>query len=199
VLAPGTQGLDRLIRDQVLLARSLQRLDSLVGDRVDADSSAANLTLRLEGFAARIHEASAAHLPTLIQGSSARGIEALLDWVAATDEAIAVMLSTITADTAARLTRLHTELDRLREQARKAHSSLPSQMPLLASLDAELDRYGYGTPNMFDARSAQLAAASSLIGEVLETRQVAAGFVSSADVVLEDVKKSTSRRNSLPV
>jgi len=194
VLAPGTQGLDRLTRDQVLLARNLQRLDSLVGDRIDADSAAANLTLRLEGFAARIHEASAAQLPTLIQGSSARGIEAFLDWVAATDEAIAVMLSTTTADTAARLTRLHTELDRLREQARKAHSSLPSQMPLLASLAAELERYGYGTPNMFDARSAQLAAASALIGEVLETGQVAAGFVSSADVVLEDVKKSTNEQ-----
>ncbi len=130
----------------------------------------------------------------MIQGSSARDIEAFLDWVAATDEAIAVMLSTTTADTAARLTRLHTELDRLREQARKAHSSLPSQMSLLASLEAELDRYGYGTPNMFDARSAQLAAASALIGEVLETRQVAAGFVSSADVVLEDVKKSTNEQ-----
>ncbi len=194
VLAPGTQGLDRLTRDQVLLARNLQRLDSLVGDRIDADSAAANLTLRLEGFAARIHEASAAQLPTLIQGSSAGGIEAFLDWVAATDEAIAVMLSTTTADTAARLTRLHTELDRLREQARKAHSSLPSQMPLLASLAAELERYGYGTPNMFDARSAQLAAASALIGEVLETGQVAAGFVSSADVVLEDVKKSTNEQ-----
>src|SRR6266496_428514 len=150
VLAPGTQGLDRLTRDQVLLARNLQRLDSLVGDRIDADSAAANLTLRLEGFAARIHEASADQLPTLIQGSSAGGIEAFLDWGAATDEAIAVMLSTTTADTAARLTRLHTELDRLREQARKAHSSLPSQMPLLASLAAELERYGYGTPNMFE-------------------------------------------------
>src|SRR5215469_5658539 len=81
-LSPGTQGLDRLIRDQVLLARSLQRLDSLVGDRIDADSSAANLTLRLEGFAARIHEASAAQLPTLIPGSSTRDIDAFLDWVA---------------------------------------------------------------------------------------------------------------------
>ena len=191
-LSPDTQGLDRLIQDQVLLGRSLQRLDGLVGDRIDLDSSAANLTLRLEGFAARIHEASAAQLPSLLQGSSAPDVEAFLDWVAATDEAIAVMLSTTTADTAARLTRLHTELDRLREKARVAHSRLPSQKPLLSSLEAELDRYGYGTPNVFEARSKQLTAASALIGEVLETRQVAARFVSSADAVLDAVKKSTN-------
>ena len=194
VLSPGTRGLDQLIRDQLLLARSLQRLDSLVGDRIDADSSAANLTLRLQGFAARIHEASATQLPTLIQGTSAPDVEAFLGWVAATDEAIAVMLSTTTADTAARLTRLHAELDRLREKARVAHSRLPSQKPLLTSLEAELDRFGYGTPNVFDARSGQLTAASALIGEVLETRQVAASFVSSADAVLDDVKRSTSNQ-----
>lgn len=191
-LSPRTRGLDQLIRDQVLLARSLQRLNSLVGDRIDTDSSAANLTLRLQGFAARIHEASAAQLPSLMQGSSAPDIEAFLGWVAATDETIAVMLSTPTADTAARLTRLHAELDRLREKARLAHSRLPSQEPLLSSLEAELDRFGYGTPNVFDARSGQLTAASALIGEVLETRQVAAGFVSSADAVLDDVKRSTN-------
>ena len=193
-LAPNTNRLDQLIHNQALLARNLERLDSLVGDRIDADSSAANLTVRLEGLAARVHEAGASELPSLIPALSAREIEAFLGWIAATDEAIAVMLSTATADTATRLTRLHTDLDRLREQARKAHSSLPSQMPLLSSLEAELDRYGYGTPNTFDARSAQLAAASALMGEVLETRQVAAGFVSSADAVLEDVKKSANEQ-----
>ena len=193
-LAPNTQGLDQLIHNQGLLARNLERLDNLVGDRIDADSSAANLTLRLEGLAARVHEASAGQLPSLMQTGSARKIEAFLGWVAATDEAIAVMLSTATADTSTRLNRLHADLDRLRVQARKAHSSLATKIPLLTALEAELDRYGYGTPNMFDARSVQLAAASALIGEVLETRQVAAGFVSSADAVLEDVKKSANQQ-----
>ena len=190
-LSPGTQGLDRLVLDQVRLTRSLQRLDSLVGDRIDADSSAANLTLRLEGFAARIHEASAAQLPTLMKGSTS-DIEAFLDWVTATDEAIAVMLSTTTADTTARLNRLHADLDQLREKVRTAHSLIPSQESLLSSLEVELDRYGSGTPNVFQARASQLAAASALIGEVLETREVAASFVSSADAVLDDVKRSTS-------
>src|SRR5204862_7425039 len=49
-LAPNTQGLDQLIHNQALLARNLERLDSLVGDRIDADSSAANLTLVLRGW-----------------------------------------------------------------------------------------------------------------------------------------------------
>ena len=193
-LAPETQGLDRLIQNQALLARNLDRLDGLVGDRIDADSAAANLTLRLQGMSARLHEASAGQLPTLIKNSSAQDIEAFLRWVAASDEAIAAMLSTTTADTAARITRLHTDLDRLREQARTARSSLPSQTSLLDSLESELDRYGYGTSNVFDARSAQLASASALIGEVLETRQVAAGFVSSAETVLDDVKKATNEQ-----
>src|SRR5215471_14903388 len=131
-LAPETRGLDRLIENQALLVRNLERLDGLVGDRIDADSSAANLTLRLQGLSARLHEASAGQLPMLMMNSSARDIEVFLGWVAATDEAIAVMLSTTTADTAARLTRLHTDLDRLREQARAARSSLPSQMSLLS-------------------------------------------------------------------
>ena len=181
-LAPDTQGLDRLMQSQSLLARSLERLDALVGDRVDADSAAANLMLRLQGLAARIHETSAGQLPTL----------ALLDWVAATDEAIAVMLSTTTADTATRLAHLRADFDRLRARARAARSSEVAPMPALVALEAELDRYGYATPNVFDARSAQLTTASALIGEVLETHQVAAGFVSSADAVLEDVKKSTN-------
>src|SRR5229473_3577089 len=58
VLAPDTRGLDRLIQNQALLTRNLERLDGLVGNRIDADSSAANLMLRLQGLAARIHEAS---------------------------------------------------------------------------------------------------------------------------------------------
>ncbi|HEY6982163.1 ATP-binding protein [Reyranella sp.] len=191
-LAPDTQGLDRLIENQALLARNLERLDKLVGDRIDADSTAANLMLRLEGLAARVHKASAAQVPTLAEGSSPQSVEAFLAWVAATDEAIAVMLSTTTADTAARLTRLRTDFDRLRRKTRTAHANLPAQMPVLAPFEAELDRYGDGTPNIFDARSAQLAAASALIGELLETHQVAAGFVSSAERLLEDVKQSTN-------
>src|SRR5262249_35902064 len=116
----------------------------------------------------------------------------LLDWVATTDEAIAVMLSTTTADTATRLAHLRADFDRLRARARAAQSSEVAPIPALVALEAELDRYGYGTPNVFDARSAQLTTDSALIGEVLETHQVAAGFVSSADAVLDDVKKSTN-------
>jgi class 3 adenylate cyclase len=193
-LAPETPGLDRLIQNQALLARNLERLDGLVGDRIDADSSAANLMLRLEGLAARIHEASAGQLPGLMQGLSPQGIEAFLSWVAATDEAIAIMLSTTTADTATRLARLHADFDRLRGRVDAAHSRLPAQIPILVALESELDRFGHGTPNIFDARASQLATASSLIGEVLETQQVAAAFVSSANAVLEDVKKSTNEQ-----
>src|SRR5262249_4431385 len=75
-LAPNTQGLDRLNQSQALLVRNLERLDGLVGDRIDADSSAANLTLRLQGLAARIHETSAGQLGTLMRESSPQGVEA---------------------------------------------------------------------------------------------------------------------------
>ena len=194
VLAPETRGLDRLIQNQTLLTRNLERLDSLVGSRIDADSSEANLMLRLERLAARIHEASTSQLPTLL-GSPPQIVEAFVGWVAATDEAIAIMLSTTTADTATRIARLRADFNRLRERARTARSGLPSQLSVLASFEAELDRYGYATLNIFDARSAQLAAASALLGELLETHQVAAGFVASADEVLEDVKNSTHEQS----
>jgi adenylate cyclase len=129
-----------------------------------------------------------------MQGSSPDSFEAFLSWLAATDEAIAVMLSTTTADTATRLRRLHADFDRLRKRALFARSRLPSHMSVLAPFEAELDRYGYGSPNIFDSRSAQLASASALIGELLETQHVAARFVSSAEGVLEEVKRSTNER-----
>jgi class 3 adenylate cyclase len=194
-LAPDTRGLDHLIHNQALLTGNLERLDGLVGNRIDADSAAANLMLRLEGLAARVHEASAGQLPTLIQGSSPANVEAFLGWVAATDEAIAVMLSTTTADTATRIARLRADFNRLRDRARAARSDLPSQMSALAPFEAELDKYGYATRNIFDARSAQLASASALLSELLETHQVAAGFVASAEEVLDDVKKSTQEQS----
>jgi adenylate cyclase len=194
-LAPDTRGLDRLIENQALLARNLERLDILVGNRIDADSSAANMMLRIEGLAARIHEASASLLPDLARNSPPQIVEAYLGWVGATDEAIAVMLSTTTADTATRLARLRADFNRLRERALGAHSSLASQILVLAPFEAELDRYGFATHNIFDARSAQLASASALIAELLETHQVAAGFVSSAEEVLEGVKRSTNEQS----
>ena len=44
------EALDRLIRDQELLKRNIELLDRLVADRIEADSSAANLMLRLRGL-----------------------------------------------------------------------------------------------------------------------------------------------------
>jgi signal transduction histidine kinase len=194
-LAPRTEGLGRLFQSHGLLQNNLKQLEHLVGDRIDADSSAANLMLRLRGLAARVHAASAAQLPIIVKGGSQDSVEAFLAWMAAADEAIAVMLSTSTADSVTRLNRLRADFDGLRGRTRAALVRLPEHGPAFAPLEAALDQYGRAIPNVFDARSAQLASASAAWGALLETQDVSAEFVASAQSVFQEVQSHTREQS----
>ena len=194
-LAPRTEGLGRLFQNQGLLQHNLEQLERLVGDRIEADSSAANLMLRLRGLAARVHSASAAQLPIVVESRSQELVQAFLAWMAAADEAIAVMLSTSTADLVIRLNRLRADFDGLREQARTALALLPAHAPAFAPLEAALDQYGRATPNVFGARSAQLASISAAKGALLKTQEVSTEFVASAQSFFQEIQDNTREQS----
>src|SRR5258706_5336673 len=53
-LAPATEGLDSLIRNEASLKENLQKLDGLVAEKLDADPLAANLMRRLRALSVQI-------------------------------------------------------------------------------------------------------------------------------------------------
>ncbi len=102
-LAPTTEGLDNLDRNEASLKESLEKLDRLVPDKLESDRVAANFMLRLGMLSNRVRAAGNDALPrTSDEPSSRVQIDALATWTAAADQAIIIMLSTSNADTVVR-------------------------------------------------------------------------------------------------
>jgi PAS domain S-box-containing protein len=197
-LAPATEGLNDLIQTEASLKGNLEKLDRLVAERIEADSSATNLIIRLRNLAARVRKSSETQLSKVPEGSGARvEIEALSEWVGAAEEAIAVMLSTSSADATTRLNRLRSDFDELDSHADAALGRL-SQLSVAAlePLVQTLTQYGRGAPNIFDARTAQLAAGSAVRGVLLENKRLSAEFVASAEHIFRDVQSDTRTQSN---
>ena len=99
-LAPGTEGLDGLARNEASLKDNLQKLDGLVAEKLEADRVAANLMLRLRTLSIQIWEVGSQLASD--QNSRAQA-DALSAWRAAADEMVVILLSTASADTTIRL------------------------------------------------------------------------------------------------
>ena len=99
-LAPTTEGLDSLIQNQTSLGGKLEKLDTLVTEKLETDRMAANLMLRLRALSVRIQTVGS-NLVSKITGEQASRtqIDALSALIAAADQAIVIMLSTSSADT----------------------------------------------------------------------------------------------------
>jgi two-component system, NtrC family, sensor kinase len=190
-LAPATEGLDRLIQNQTSLGGQLEKLDALVAEKLETDRVAANLMLRLRALSVRI-QAVGGNLLSKINGEQASRaqIDALDAWISAADQAIVIMLSTSSADTSIRLTRLRTEFEDVRKRSQTASGQLsPAISDEINPLDQTLAQYGSGSPNLFDVRTAQLASASAVRGSLLDTKAAAAQFVASADRIFVDIQR----------
>ena len=190
-LAPATEGLDRLIQNQTSLGGQLEKLDALVAEKLEADRVAANLMLRVRALSVRI-QAVGGNLLSKINGEQASRaqIDALDAWISAADQAIVVMLSTSSADTSIRLTRLRSEFEDVRKRSQTASGQLsPAISDEINPLDQTLSQYGSGSPNIFDVRTAQLASASAVRGSLLDTEAAAAQFVASADRIFVDIQR----------
>ena len=193
-LAPDTEGIDDLTRNETLLKGILQKLDGLVADKLEADRVAANLMLRLRTLSVQVLEVGA----QLASDQNNRAYsDALGAWRAAADEMIVILLSTTSADTTIRLNRLHSEFVGAGERANAARAQLPSELISgIASLELPIAQYGNGTPNVFDVRKGQLTAASAVRGALLDTKDASAQFVASAERIFADVQKDARAQNS---
>ena len=190
-LAPATEGLDRLIQNQTSLGGKLEKLDTLVTEKLEADRVAANLMLRLRTLSVRIQTVGN-NLSSKItaEQTSRTQIDALSAWIAAADQAIVIMLSTSSADTAIRLNQLRSEFEDVRKRAQTASGQLsPVLFEEVNPLEQTLTQYGSGSPNIFDVRAAQLASASAVRGGLLDTKEAAAQFVASAERIFVDVQE----------
>ena len=190
-LAPTTEGLDSLIQNQTSLGGKLEKLDTLVTEKLETDRVAANLMLRLRALSVRIQTVGS-NLVSKITGEQASRtqIDALSALIAAADQAIVIMLSTSSADTTIRLNQLRSEFDDIRTRAQTASAQLsPALSEEVNPLDQTLTQYGSGSPNIFDVRTAQLGSASAVRGGLLDTKEAAAQFVTSAERIFVDVQK----------
>ena len=147
--------------------------------------------LRLGMLSNRVRAAGTDSLPKISDEPSSRAqIDALAAWTAAANQAIVVMLSTSNADTTIRLSRLRSDFADAgnRQRAAREHLS-PALIQAIDPLERTFAEYGRGAPNIFDVRTAQLAAASAVRGALLDTKEAATRFVESADRVVGDVQK----------
>jgi signal transduction histidine kinase len=190
-LAPATPGLESLARSEALLKENLEKLDGLVADKLESDRVATNFMLRLGMLSSRVRAAGSDVLPKISDEPSSRTqIDALAVWTAAANQAIVVMLSTANADSTVRLSRLRSDFADAgtRQRAARDHLS-PALIQAIDPLERTLAQYGLGSPNIFDVRNAQLAAASAVRGALLDTKEAATRFVESADRVFAAVQK----------
>ena len=126
-LAPGTEGLDGLTRNEASLKDSLRKLDGLVADKLEADRVAANVMLRLRTLSIQISEVGSQLSSD--QNSRAQG-DVLSAWRAAADEMIVILLSTASADTKYRLNRLRAEFAETADRAHSARAQLSLRIDL---------------------------------------------------------------------
>ena len=196
-LAPETEGLDSLSRNEAALKDKLQKLDGLVAEKLEADRVAANFMLRLRTLSVRIRTAAGDLLSRLGGDQDNRAqADALSAWTAAVDELIVILLSTSSADTTIRLNWLHSEFTEAANRAQAAHAQLSSDfLAVIAPIELASAQYGGGTPNVFDVRKAQLASASAVRGALLDTKEASAQFLASAEHVFADVQKDARARS----
>ena len=189
--APATEGLDSLIQNQASLGGKLEKLDALVAEKLEADRVAANLMLRLRALSVRIQGVGSNLLSKITAEQASRTqIDALSAWIAAADQAIVIMLSTSSADTTIRLNQLRAEFEDVRKRAQTASGQFaPALFEEVNPLDRTLTQYGGESPNIFDVRTTQLASASAVRGGLLDTKEAAAQFVTSADRIFVDVQR----------
>ena len=190
-LAPATEGLDSLTRNEASLKVNIRNLDTLVAEKIEADRVAANFMLRLRTLSVRIRAADSALSTKITTEENARAqADVLSAWTAAADEAIVIMLSTSNADTTIRLNRLRAEFADVENRAQAARAQFSTTLVQAVSpLEQALEQYGRGSPNVFDVRTVQLASASSVRGALLDTKEASAQFVASAERVFADIQK----------
>ena len=178
-------------------AENLVHLDSVIARRIDAEATAGNALTRLGMLSKRIQALAAPDVQSLGESAIPDGDpDALRAWAAAASAEVVVLLSTATADNAARLGRLRADFLDLRRQAQAALSRAPSSYRKDPdAIGGLLEQFGAAASNVFEARTAQLDAAAGVRRALIDTREASAGFVSTSQKLVKQIEKSVTARS----
>jgi len=178
-------------------AENLVHLDNMVAQRIDAEATAGNALTRLGMLSSRIQALAAPDVQSLGASGIADGDpDALRVWAAAASAKVVALLSTATADNAVRLDRLRADFSDLQRQAQATLLRTPSSYRKGPdTIEAQLEEFGAGAANVFDARSAQLNAAAGVRRALIDNRQVAARFVDTCQELVKQIQKAVTSRS----
>jgi PAS domain S-box-containing protein len=156
--------LDTVRSELEALTTNLNGLDGFARQRIDADDAFDSVISRLLASAARVRavadEALSAGADTGSSAASDR--QRLTAWSAAGVEGITLMLVTPSVQTTSQLERIRAEFAGIVRRMDRQHDSLPA--PIQSKIDEvhrTVAQFGLSTPNIFDARRAQIDAAAA--------------------------------------
>ena len=149
--------------------------------------------VRLRNLASSVHAADTAQLSQILGEGTRAEFSDYHSAMSAIDEAIAVALSTATANSTARLKRLQSDFDTLRTRAGETVGRLPASMaaPLVKAVQS-LEQFGNGKQSVFEERARLFTSTSAARGALLEGQLLSSQFVASAQEVFSEVRRSTS-------
>jgi PAS domain S-box-containing protein len=156
--------LDAVRSELKALTTNLNGLDGFARQRIDADNAFESVAARLPESAARVRAVADEALSAGADAgsSAASDRQRLIAWSAAGLEGITLMLVTPSVHTTSRLERIRAEFTGIVRRMDRLHDSLPA--PIQSKIDdvhQTVAQFGLGTPNIFDARHAQIDAAAA--------------------------------------
>ena len=176
---------------------NLVQLDNMVAQRIDAEATAGNALTRLGMLSSRIQALAAPDVQSLGESGIPDGDPGQLRaWAAAASAEVVVLLSTATADNAARLGRLRADFSELQREAQAALRRAPSSYRKGPdAIEALLKVFGARASNVFDTRTAQLNATAGVRRALIDNRQVSAAFVGTSQELVKQIEKTVTARS----
>ena len=156
--------LDAVRSELKALTTNLSGLDGFARQRIEADDALASVMARLPRTAARVRAVADEALSAGADAGSSTvsDRQGLIAWSAAGVEGITLMLVTPSVQTTSRLERIREEFAGIVRRMDRLRDSLPAPIQSkINDVHRTVAQFGLGTPNIFDARHAQIDAAAA--------------------------------------
>ncbi|MBV8166857.1 MAG: hypothetical protein JO021_08690, partial [Alphaproteobacteria bacterium] len=171
------------------LVASLQGLDGLVRQRIDADLAYETVLTRLPPLVGRIREASGPGAGT------PAGDVALTQWSSNALDATSLMLATPATRNTSRLVRIQAEVAPLIDAMIAARETLPAPAQLrIQRVHDDVVRFGHSSENIFDARRLQLEMEPAIQLALKINRQTGDAFVASVAQIFAAIQNDVTER-----
>jgi PAS domain S-box-containing protein len=178
------------------LTTNLNGLDVFVRQRIDADDAFESVMARLPELAARVREEA---LPAGTDTGSAAAPDRprLIAWSAAGLEGITLMLVTPSIRTASRLERVRAEFAGIVRRMDDLHDGLPAPIQSkIDSLHRTVAQFGLGTPNIFEARHAQIDAESAMQTSLPLIQQRTDRLMAAVSAIVHGMQRKVDSRSA---